>query len=413
MSRESCINHASKQVMAIIRQDYYLLMQKDTTAAALLSLFEYWANGEISRNPEAVDPWLGVRSIKEFETMLLGIATDKQIRLRLQVLKERGYIEVKQETSRGSIKNMAYRFVISKVQAAVDALNWQQAKDGDRSLAIPEAVKQERRSNNRRDDDGQTTDVTTVKQPTHDGQITDARRSNNRTTIYKKNTEEDKETREKTHTREVSDPPVEVETPPTEDPEVVTAEIVTEEPPQDRKPAQQESNTNVLTVHKNSSNGSNHLADDNDNPKQYSASVLNFMQVWETKGILPRNAIEINQWAMEEIGEYIRAYRKSGNIMNPSASDIDQDFILFVARDWGKDKDVDAAIAKIHRLEHNKTNWTPRDWASLKALVVKWLAARGTGKKVNLAEVYEEATKPLSRYEQHIRDKAQKQGFKF
>ena len=89
MTRESCIAHPPQQLLAIIRQDYYLLTGRDTCAAALLNIFEYWANAAIAHDPTLERPWLGERPIREFEQMLLGIATDKQIRKRLLWLEEK------------------------------------------------------------------------------------------------------------------------------------------------------------------------------------------------------------------------------------------------------------------------------------------------------------------------------------
>ena len=55
MSRESCIAHPPKQVIAIVRQDYYELMNRDACAAALLNIFEYWANAAIAMNQQSSD----------------------------------------------------------------------------------------------------------------------------------------------------------------------------------------------------------------------------------------------------------------------------------------------------------------------------------------------------------------------
>ena len=97
MSRDSCITpcikHRAKQAIAIVRQDYYELMNRDACAAALLNIFEYWANGAIAAEATIQRPWVGARPIREFEQMLLGIATDKQIRQRLVLLEARGFIQ--------------------------------------------------------------------------------------------------------------------------------------------------------------------------------------------------------------------------------------------------------------------------------------------------------------------------------
>ncbi|MGB3294359.1 MAG: hypothetical protein WBB01_15335 [Phormidesmis sp.] len=117
MSRESCITHQPKQAIAIVRQDYYDLMDKDACAAALLNVFEYWANAAISTNFAVERPWIGARPIREFEQMLLGIATDKQIRKRLALLEARGFIQSKGPAKRGAAKE--YQVLIPEIQRAL------------------------------------------------------------------------------------------------------------------------------------------------------------------------------------------------------------------------------------------------------------------------------------------------------
>ena len=121
MSRESCITHSPKQAISIVRQDYYELMNKDACAAALLNLFEYWANAALAAAQTTVPtierPWVGARPIREFERMLLGIATDKQIRKRLALLAERGFIQVRRAVIRGAAT--AYRVMVPEIQRAL------------------------------------------------------------------------------------------------------------------------------------------------------------------------------------------------------------------------------------------------------------------------------------------------------
>ena len=117
MSRESCIAHPPKQLLAIIRQDYYELTGRDACAAALLNIFEYWANAAIANDPSIERPWVGDRPIREFEQMLLGIATDKQIRQRLQRLEGMGFIQTRVPARRGAAK--AYRVLLPEIQQAL------------------------------------------------------------------------------------------------------------------------------------------------------------------------------------------------------------------------------------------------------------------------------------------------------
>jgi hypothetical protein len=58
MSRESCIAHRPKQALAIVRQDYYELTGRDACAAALLNIFEYWANAALAAEPTVERPWI-------------------------------------------------------------------------------------------------------------------------------------------------------------------------------------------------------------------------------------------------------------------------------------------------------------------------------------------------------------------
>ena len=117
MSRESCIAHQPKQAIAIIRTDYYRLMERDACGAALLNLFEYWANAAIAAEPDEERPWVGARPIREFEQMLLGISTDKQIRKRLALLEGRGFIETQLPARRGAAKT--YRVMVPEIQQAL------------------------------------------------------------------------------------------------------------------------------------------------------------------------------------------------------------------------------------------------------------------------------------------------------
>ena len=130
MSRESCIMHRAKQAIAIVRQDYYELMDRDACAAALLNVFEYWANAAIAVDSSTSNierPWVGARPIHEFEQMLLGIATDKQIRKRLSLLEARGFIRMRAPAKRGAAK--AYQVLIPEIQQALVGQMTQLASD--------------------------------------------------------------------------------------------------------------------------------------------------------------------------------------------------------------------------------------------------------------------------------------------
>lgn len=152
MTRESCITHRAKQAIAIVRQDYYELMERDACAAALLNIFEYWANAALAANPTDSRPWVGARPIREFEQRLLGIATDKQIRKRLALLEARGFIRIQAPTKRGAAK--VYQVMIPEIQ---QALNNQMA---GQMTKIEAGQRLDNRSLF-----GQVTDEPSVKQP--------------------------------------------------------------------------------------------------------------------------------------------------------------------------------------------------------------------------------------------------------
>jgi hypothetical protein len=174
MTRESCIAHAPKQPLAIVRQDYYELTSRDACAAALLNIFEYWANAALATDPTVERPWVGERPIREFEQMLLGIATDKQIRKRLAMLEDRGFIRTRQPAKRGAAK--AYQVLVPELQQALSA----QMADAEKSLGSnnqpPFGQMTDEKATLRSNDQqqvGRITDIPSVKQPL-------VRRSNDR-----------------------------------------------------------------------------------------------------------------------------------------------------------------------------------------------------------------------------------------
>lgn len=118
--RNSCISHPPRQIMAIVREDYYLLTG-DCVAAAILGVFEYWANVAIACKPSETNPWLGTRTTKDFEQMLLGLATGRHINKRLRKLQELGFIETRQPVAHR--KALEFRLMVTSVQQAINSLN--------------------------------------------------------------------------------------------------------------------------------------------------------------------------------------------------------------------------------------------------------------------------------------------------
>jgi hypothetical protein len=166
MSRESCIAHRPKQALAIVRQDYYELTGRDACAAALLNIFEYWANAALATDPTVERPWIGARPIREFEQLLLGIATDKQIRKRLVLLEERGFIRTRQPAKRGAAKS--YQVNVPELQQALIAQLTDEEKPLRSNDQHPFGQTTDEEMTSRSNDQppfGQMTDIPSVKQP--------------------------------------------------------------------------------------------------------------------------------------------------------------------------------------------------------------------------------------------------------
>ena len=170
MTRESCIAHPPKQAISIVRQDYYELMNRDACAAALLNIFEYWANAAISSDPTVERPWVGARPIREFEQMLLGISTDKQIRKRLVRLEALGFIQTTAPTKRGEAK--AYRVLVPEIQRALVGQMTGHIAEEEKSLLsnnpYPSGQMTDKDTISRSNDTsvfGQMTDTPSVKPP--------------------------------------------------------------------------------------------------------------------------------------------------------------------------------------------------------------------------------------------------------
>lgn len=122
MSRESCIKHPAKQRMAVVKEIYKELTGKAGTAA-ILSLFEYWANGAIAANSNLASADIipvGAKPISEFEEMLLGLASEKCIRNMLKKLEDLGFIVRLQQAT--TDRTMHYGFCVDAVQAAIDRM---------------------------------------------------------------------------------------------------------------------------------------------------------------------------------------------------------------------------------------------------------------------------------------------------
>ena len=334
--RESCITHPARQPVAIVRQDYYLLMGRDAVAAALLNIFEYWANGAISKNPHDLNPWIGVHPIYEFEELMVGIATDKQIRKRLHILQEMNFIEVRQPIKHR--KSFDYKFNVETVQNALDAL-----KANDQMTAEP-----------------------TVKQP-------QGERSNDRMTIYKKDQGENKrEGREE---------------PPTHEVEVLPSKPINPETPKSALeqtwfPGNQNPESSLLTDNPSLGQNSPPLA-------LIETTADRVRRVYQETGNLPRIPAELEAWVQIDLGsEIVASYRKSGRITTFKQGDIQPDFARYVSAQ-NKGKDIDYGYSYIRNLEKD-----PTKWETLAALVIKWKASKSTNNQdLNIVQEVKRASK--------------------
>ena len=115
-------------------------------------------------------------------------------------------------------------------------------------------------------------------------------------------------------------------------------------------------------------------------------------RIYYETGVKPKTPFEIQAWAEEDLGaEMIALYRKSGRITTTSRGDIDRDFALYVAGQWGgkEDKDVSYSYPYILKLEQD-----PAKWETLAALIIKWQAAKTTGdRNLNITKEVSNATR--------------------
>jgi len=116
---QSCIFHPLGNRIAVVLQDYQQITGK-AAAAAILSLFEYWANeaienGSDQSNPDRIE--VGARTVKEFEAALLGLCSEKSIRTHLKSLEALGFIA---RTQRPTLdRTQVYSFCVGAVQNAL------------------------------------------------------------------------------------------------------------------------------------------------------------------------------------------------------------------------------------------------------------------------------------------------------
>lgn len=126
------------------------------------------------------------------------------------------------------------------------------------------------------------------------------------------------------------------------------------------------------------------------NKYKLTSSVEDFINRYEETGKIPNYGTEFKQWAMDEIGEVVKKYRKSGEILKGKPNDIDTSFLKHIAASSNKKgKPADFDI-------HNAFNWVvnaekdPIRWQELTLLVTAWELSKITGKdNLNVVEEIE------------------------
>jgi hypothetical protein len=102
-----------------------------------------------------------------------------------------------------------------------------------------------------------------------------------------------------------------------------------------------------------------------------------YQDMYTRAGYLPQ--AELRQWASLEIGEFVKLYRKSGQILHVKHDDVDPDFVLFLtlqARQKngrnGQPPDIGFGYGRIRKMEGD-----PNQWVELVAEVKGWQCRLG------------------------------------
>lgn len=129
MTRVSCIEHPAREPFALLRRDYMELVDGNTAAAMLLSVFEHWTNSRLNTAEErGGDLWI-FRTIEELIAAdLCGAFGRDRVSKALNTLIELGYVERRRNPEKGWDRTWQYLLAIEAVQAAVDGLNKQSRK---------------------------------------------------------------------------------------------------------------------------------------------------------------------------------------------------------------------------------------------------------------------------------------------
>jgi hypothetical protein len=106
-----------------------------------------------------------------------------------------------------------------------------------------------------------------------------------------------------------------------------------------------------------------------DNSKQ----VQNLIEKFESGQITRLPPFELKMLADEMIGDYVRSYRRSGNIICSDPNDMSSDFLMYVAKNHlsAKIRNSSHAASRVSNIEQE-----PTKWRSLIEMVEGWLQHR-------------------------------------
>ena len=316
--RESCISHKPKSLLLVIREDYFRLTKCDKVLSALLATFEYWANGEISKNPlvgeNSID--LGVRTISEIEKLTLWIATDKLLRTKIKQLEELGFVS----SIKDAFNRIAYTLHISRLQQALDVVDW--------SISISELRKQN--PSRCLHPSGLLTEPPPVNKPHPSGLLTE---------------------------------PLYIE----EEFKNLIQECVEEAAPTQAKivdfgtcsfGANQDFSTTAKDLNTTTSEFQNLQLGECSAPPQFSKKMENLVIQLDRGELKDLPINEKKQLANYLMGEQIKLYRRDGWILSIRANDIITDFLRYVAwKELKQPDDLEWARNTVISYERDMTKW--------------------------------------------------------
>ncbi|BAT56701.1 hypothetical protein NOS3756_57130 (plasmid) [Nostoc sp. NIES-3756] len=116
-------------------------------------------------------------------------------------------------------------------------------------------------------------------------------------------------------------------------------------------------------------------------PKKREVLTLQRYQQLDADGI-PLTQWELRDWAKQEIGQYVKTYRKSGSILT-GGNDVSVEFAVYVAKQnckRGQQPTISLGFSVINKCERD-----PRCWQKLVGWVTEWQQQRQTKTTVNVA----------------------------